>query len=122
MFRGAGTPWHGNRKLTLSENHLRRQQSLANQALRTIEIGEDQIQQADALHQCGGERIPFALGKQQRQRVKIPKTVGALRKASDPLQQSVLAEQPTRLFLCWPRPAVPIVCRPSANCRHVSRI
>ncbi len=64
------------KKRPLAENNLRRQQSLANQVLRAVQVDQDQIKQVRALGERVGQRIPFALGQQQRQGVELPETIG----------------------------------------------
>ncbi len=83
----------------MPKNYLRREQSLANQVLRAIQVGQDQIEQVSALGERGGQRVPFALGQQQRQGVEFPETVGPLGKAGHALQEAVFAEQASRLLL-----------------------
>ncbi len=99
MFRGAGTPWHGRRKLRWPKTTCGGSSPSRMRLCGPIEIGQDQVEQLDALHERGGQRVPFALGKQQRQGIEFPKAVGAMRKTGDALQEAVFAEQPPGLLL-----------------------
>ena len=53
----------GQQEAGLTEDQLRRDQALADQVLRTVKIGQNQVEQLHPLGQRGGQRVPLALGQ-----------------------------------------------------------
>jgi hypothetical protein len=75
---------------------LGRQETLAQQALRAVEVGQDQVEQLGALRETGFERLPLARREEQRQGIELPGPVRAPRIAVHVVGDAVLAQQPPR--------------------------
>ena len=85
-------PSHGAQEGGIAEDEIGRHELFLDQALRPVEVGEDQVEETRALLQPGGELVPFRLGQDQRQGIERPRRrrcSGALRKQ----QQLVIVGQ-----------------------------
>ena len=94
----------GQQETALAEDQFRRDQGLADQVLRTVKIGQNQVQQLHPLGQRRGQRIPLALGQQQRQRIEFPVAVGTVGKTGHALHDAVFAEQAPGLLVTLAEP------------------
>ena len=81
----------------LREHQLRGEVPLAQQALRSVEIGEHAVEQRGALRDGGLDRAPLANREQQRKRIELPRAIHAERVAVDVVGDAVLSDQPIGL-------------------------
>ena len=89
----------------MAEGELGRREALGEQPLRSVEIGEQRVEQAGALHDAGLDAAPLVGATTQRQRVEVPGAVGALRVGVDVVGDAVVDDQPARQFDAAPRGA-----------------
>ena len=94
----------GQQESLLAEDQFRRNQALADQVLRAVKIGQDQVEQLYPLAQRRGQRVPLALGQQQRQGIELPVVVGAVGNPGHALHDAVLAEQTPSLLVALTEP------------------
>ena len=113
--RARATPWHGRRKPGMREHELGRQQALAQQPLRAVEIGEDRVRAARARCASAARRSRATRRPRcsERDRVELPRPVHAARVAVDVVGDAVLADQPPR--------RAPSAARSSARPERVER-
>jgi hypothetical protein len=78
----------------MREHDLGREALVAEQALRAVEVGKDQVQELGPLLEAGREPPPLGRRHEQRQRVELPRAVGAARVAVDVVRDAVVADQP----------------------------
>src|SRR5262245_39063450 len=68
----------------------RRQKSFGKQAVRSIQVGQNRVQQARALLHGPREKMPLFSAYDQRQKIDLPKTVGSLGIGIDIVSYAVL--------------------------------
>ena len=77
----------------MAENQVGRQQAVAQQALRSVKVGQDCVEQGRTLPHRGLNCGPFAMVQEHRHRVERPRPVGALRIAVNIVSDAVLMDQ-----------------------------
>src|SRR5262245_22272827 len=70
----------------------RRQKSFGKQAVRSIQVGQNRVQQARALLHGLREKMPLFSAYDQRQKIDLPKTVGSLGVGIDIVSYAVLLD------------------------------
>ncbi|MNF45240.1 hypothetical protein D3C84_263680 [compost metagenome] len=75
-------------------DQLGRQQAIGNQLLWPVDVGQHRVEQARALGNTLGNRLPFLVGYQMRQQVQFPRTVGALGVGVDVVGHAVFLNLP----------------------------
>ena len=111
----------GPQKIGVTEGQLRRDQTFGEQALRTVEVAEQGIEQSRALHDTLLNPAPLVLGDDQRQRIQCPRPIGALRIGVDVVGNAVLDDQAARELERAARGIVRLVSRQPLNERSPVR-
>ena len=82
----------GAQEARVAVDQRRRQQALAQQVLRAVEVAQDAVEQVRALRHCGLDFGPLLGRQEQRQDVEIPGAVDAARVRVDVVGDAVLAD------------------------------
>ncbi len=79
-------------ELRAGGDQARRQQAVGDQAVFAVDVGDDRLEQFGALHQPGGDRLPFALIDQQRYMSKRPGALGGTNLVVDAVIDAGIAQ------------------------------
>ena len=91
-------PWHGTQEAGIAEDERRRKTFLVQQPLRTVEIREDQVEQARPLHERRRQPVPLVERDEERHHVQRPRAVDALRIAVHVVGDAGVADRALRVL------------------------
>ena len=82
----------------VAEDKRGREEAFAQEALRTVEVSEDEIEECGALFEAGFDVTPFIRRDHQWHHVQFPGPIHALRIAIDVVRDAMLADDPAAVF------------------------